>query len=227
MASEARARDVKDHLPMPTPTLERLSDRELLALILGPSPRRTAASADQLLEFAGGISELSRLGTDLVAERTGLGRTRALRLAAAFELGRRGLTARRLPRRLATREDVATWAEPRLVGLDHEEVWLLSVDGRNRLRTARCIARGGLHGCALSTHDVLRPALRDGASAIVLVHNHPSGDTTPSDEDIQMTRAVARACHAVGLHLLDHVIVAQGGACSLGELGVLDTDRYR
>lgn len=212
---------------MPTPALERLSDRELLTLILGPNPRHTATSADQLLEFAGGLSELSRLGTELVAERTGLGKTRALRLAAAFEIGRRGLTARRLPRRLSTREDVAAWAEPRLIGLDHEEVWLLSVDGRNQLRTARCIARGGLHGCALCTHDVLRPALRDGASAIVLVHNHPSGDTTPSDEDIQMTRAVARACHAVGLHLLDHVIVAQGGACSLGELGVLEVEHRR
>jgi DNA repair protein RadC len=79
-----------------------------------------------------------------------------------------------------------------------------------------------LHGCALTPRDVLGPALRDAASAIVVIHNHPSGDPEPSPEDIAMTRAVAAACDVVGVPLLDHVVVAKGGATSLLERGALD-----
>jgi DNA repair protein RadC len=112
-------------------------------------------------------------------------------------------------------EQVVRWARPRLGTLEHEEVWLLSLDGRYGLKSARRIAQGGLHGCALLTRDVLSPALRDGASAIVLVHNHPSGDPTPSPEDIAMTRAVRAAGELVGIPLIDHVVVSRSGACSL------------
>ncbi|HEY1535151.1 MAG TPA: JAB domain-containing protein, partial [Polyangiaceae bacterium] len=91
------------------------------------------------------------------------------------------------------------------------------LDGKYGLKSARRIAQGGLHGCALLTRDVLSPALRDGASAIVLVHNHPSGDPTPSPEDIAMTRAVRVAGELVGIPLIDHVVVSRSGACSLSE----------
>ena len=113
------------------------------------------------------------------------------------------------------------WAGPRLANLEHEEVWLLALDGRNGLKSARRIAQGGMHACALTTRDVLAPALRDAASAIVLVHNHPSGDPRPSPEDVNMTSLVARACEVVGMHLLDHVIVARGGSASLLESGAM------
>ena len=96
-------------------------------------------------------------------------------------------------------------------------MWLLSLDGRYGLKSARRIAQGGLHGCALLTRDVLGPALRDGASAFVLIHNHPSGDPAPSAEDIAMTRAVRAAGELVGVPLIDHVVIARGGACSLNE----------
>jgi DNA repair protein RadC len=100
-------------------------------------------------------------------------------------------------------------------------MWLLSLDGRNVLANSRRIGQGGLHGLAITAKDILRPALRDGASGIVLVHNHPSGDPSPSTEDVQMTRAVVTACGAVGLPLLDHVVVAREGATSLLALGVV------
>jgi DNA repair protein RadC len=79
-----------------------------------------------------------------------------------------------------------------------------------------------LHGCALRPADVLRPAVEDAASGIVLVHNHPSGDPTPSLADVQMTRALAAACQILGLRLLDHVIVARSGAESLRDLALID-----
>ncbi len=118
-------------------------------------------------------------------------------------------------------DTVVEWAHPRLSTLEHEEVWLLTLDGRNGLLGAIRIAQGGLHGCALTPRDVLRPALREGGSAIIVLHNHPSGDPTPSHDDVRMTEALATACEVVGIELLDHVIVARGGASSLRDTGTI------
>ena len=83
-----------------------------------------------------------------------------------------------------------------------EVMYVLCLDGRNRVTVMSEVARGGLHGCAVSARDILRPACAVGASAIVLVHNHPSGDPTPSLEDVQMTGAVRSAAEAIGIPLV-------------------------
>jgi DNA repair protein RadC len=205
--------------------LSRLGDEELVALVLGTGSagERVTELARRVLDAAGGLEGLSKAAPHGLAQRRGLGPAKATRLVAALERGRRATLhglAHRAPT-LGSFDEVVGWARPRLAGLDHEEVWLLSVDGRNGLKSARRVAQGGLHGCALTTRDVLGPALRDAASAILLVHNHPSGDPRASSEDIGMTRALAAACDVVGLPLLDHVIVARGGASSLFESGAL------
>jgi DNA repair protein RadC len=204
------------------PPPHSLDDAELLLLLLGKSRSHDGLfRARELLGFCGGIEGLARMGPTLLARQPGLGPVRAQRLVAAFELGERRLR-RAVPRtRFESLAAVVAWANPRLLPLDHEEMWLLSLDGRNALTSCRRVGQGGLHGCALTAKDILRPALRDGASSIVLVHNHPSGDPTPSTEDIRMTRAITSACVAVGLPLLDHVIVAHEGASSLLALGVV------
>lgn len=199
-----------------------LSDPDLLALLLatGMAGQPVAVVARDLLDQIGGLDRLERVGPYRLAQQRGIGLVKATRLLAAIELGRR-VTLRALSDErqvVGSFEAVAAWARPRLAGLDHEEVWLLCLDGKNALRSARRIAQGGLHGCALRPADVLRPALEDAASGIVIVHNHPSGDPTPSLADIEMTRALVEACHILGLHLLDHVIVARSGAESLREL---------
>jgi DNA repair protein RadC len=199
-----------------------LSDVELLALLLatGAVGQPVGVVAADLLSEVGGVERLERVGPYRLAQQRGIGPVKATRLLAAIELGRR-VTLRALSDErqvVGSFEAVAAWAQPRLAGLDHEEVWLLCLDGKNALRSARRIAQGGLHGCALRPADVLRPALEDAASGIVLVHNHPSGDPTPSLADIEMTRALVEACEVLGLHLLDHVIVARSGAQSLREL---------
>jgi DNA repair protein RadC len=99
--------------------------------------------------------------------------------------------------------------------LDHEEVWLLCLDGRSGLKATVRVAQGGLHGCALTARDVLAPAVKNAAAAILLVHNHPSGDPRPSPDDVEMTKHVARCADLVGVPLLDHVVVATGGARSV------------
>jgi DNA repair protein RadC len=202
-----------------------LGDLELVALILARARSQKSALgvAARLLDDAGGLLGLARLGLSGLASRPGMDLAAASRLVAALELGRRAAALALGEERetIGCFESVVRWARPRLAALEHEEVWLLSLDGRNGLKTARRIAQGGLHGCALTPRDVLQPAVRDGASAIVLVHNHPSGEPGPSTQDVDMTRAVAMACDVVGVPLLDHVIVARGGATSLLELGAL------
>ncbi len=198
--------------------VQTLADADLVALLLGTgSPGESVAlSAAALLDGSGGLAGLSRLGPHALARR-GIGPAKATRLAAALELGRRALLRSLGEERVVLDcfERVVSWAQPRLGPLEHEEVWLLSLDGKYGLKSARRIAQGGLHGCALLTRDVLSPALRDGASAMVLVHNHPSGDATPSAEDIAMTRAIRAAGEIVGIPLIDHIVVARNSARSL------------
>ncbi len=201
-----------------------LADVDLLALLIGTGAEgqtATSIATGMLDDF--GLEGISRAGAHRLSARRGIGPAKAARIVAAIELGHRStvrLLAEDRPD-LSCVEAVAAWATPRLAGLDHEEVWLLSVDARNALRRAERIARGGMHGCALTARDVLRPAVRDGATAFVLVHNHPSGDPEPSPDDIDMTRALARAAKVVGVPLLDHVIVAREGSSSMLDLGVL------
>jgi DNA repair protein RadC len=190
--------------------IEQRSVGELLSLVTNRAP------AD-LLERAGGLERLSRadaleIASHLTPQRARVAREAARAVAAAFELGRRVEIARNeRPQRLTSPEDVATWARPRLATLAHEELWMLGVDGRGHLRAARCIAKGGLHGAAVRPADPLRAALRIDATAFVLVHNHPSGDPTPSREDERFTAQIAAAAKVVGLALLDHVVVARDG----------------
>jgi len=201
-----------------------LGDADLLALVLGSghASDRNAATAARVLTRSGGLAEMARLAPPALRD-LGLDARSAVKLSAAVEIGRRA--SQRLladdDEVLGSFDSVAAWARPRLAPLDHEEVWLLMLDGRNRLVAARRIAQGGMHGCALTPRDVLRPAVRENASAIILVHNHPSGDPNPSPEDVTMTRAVLEASEIVAVPLLDHVVVARGGASSLLELGVL------
>jgi len=202
---------------------ENLGDHELLAMLLGTGTGDASALAlaVSLLETYGGSHGLSLVSAQALLETPGLGPAKATRVAAALELARRSSFRGPVPRDFTfTRFDlVVEWARPRLAGLEHEEVWLLILDSKNRLKSLRRIAYGGLHGCALTIKDVLRPALRDAGSAILMVHNHPSGDPEPSPEDIVMTRALAEACKVVGIPLLDHVIVADNGASSVFDHG--------
>ncbi len=201
--------------------VESLGDAEIVAIILGtggggaPLGTLAAALVDEL-----GTAGLARAGIGGLSQRRGVGPAKALRLLAAVELGRRAVLAASLEAtpRLPDRDAVVAWARPRLATLDHEELWVLVLDGRNGLRAARRVASGGMHGLHVSVRDVLRAALREAASAFILVHNHPSGDPTPSQEDGVFTRAVTEGAKLVGCPLLDHVIVARERASSMIDL---------
>ncbi len=198
--------------------IETLGDAELLALLLetGRRGEGEGVRAAKLLDEHGGLEGLARSGVGALASREGLGAAGAWRVAAALELGRRARETA-TPQRIRDGSDVWRWARARLAALEHEELWVLALDGGNRLRAARRVAMGGLHGMHVGTRDPLRCALREGASAFVLVHNHPSGDPTPSTEDLAFTERITAAADVVGTPLVDHVVVAQGAYASLAE----------
>ncbi|HTM43727.1 MAG TPA: DNA repair protein RadC [Polyangiaceae bacterium] len=201
-----------------------LSDIDLLTILLGTGVSGQPASvlAAKLLSDSGGLRSLSRMSAHELAQRRGVGVAKAARILAAFELGHRAGLPLITPEPIAGASDVQRWAVPALGSLEHEEVWLLSLNAKHQVISRRRIALGGAHGCALTPKDVLRPAIRDCACAIVLVHNHPSGDCAPSASDIEMTQIVAQAALLVGMQLLDHVVVSAAGFTSLLEIGALD-----
>jgi DNA repair protein RadC len=202
-----------------------LGDADLLAILLGTglAGRPVALVAAGILDLAGGLPGLARLGPAAIAQHPGLGVAKALRVAASIELGRR--VARRASRvdvPVSSSAVVAARMEHEIAPLMHEEMWLLCLDGRNHVRAARRVAQGGLHSCSVMPGDILRVALYEAAAAMVLAHNHPSDDPTPSEEDFVMTRRVAEAGLLVGVPLVDHVIVTPSGRyASMLDIGVL------
>ena len=204
-----------------------LSDADLVAILLGAIVTGESAVmvASGLLESWGGLEGLARLGPAVLASQPEVGSIKAMRFVAAVELGWRVFERAARPRaRVATAAVVAAWFGARIGVLDHEEMWVLSLDGLNGLLGAKRVAQGARHGCSVTARDILRLGLADGACTILLVHNHPGGDPAPSEEDFAMTKAVAAAADVVGMPLKDHVIVTGAGRyVSLLDLGVLDT----
>ena len=205
---------------------ESLEDAELLALLLrtGARGHPAEALARELLGRAG-LHGLARAIPAELERQPGVGPAKAATLLAALEIGRR-LAQRRLGTGDAIRgpQDVFRHFHPRLRDAPHEQLHLLLLDGRHRLLREVMASRGTLTASLVHPREVFRPALREGAAALVVVHNHPSGDPAPSPEDREVTRRLVQAGALLGVPLLDHVVVAERGWVSLrehGELGAL------
>ncbi len=203
-------------------SLDALSDAEVLRLALGRGRGGLTADAlgRHLLASHDGVRGLVR--TALGPLSLDLGEHRAARLIASWELVQR---ARRVapPRRMAftsSRDVVRCWSA-RMVELPDECVLALVLDVKQRLIAERVLAHGTPAGVALGVREVFALALREGGASMVLVHNHPSGDPTPSPEDAEFTRRVAEAGAAIELPLLDHVILGRDGAFSFLDAGLL------
>jgi DNA repair protein RadC len=199
-----------------------LSDAELVALVLGSGRRGASAIevAGELLAELGSLSQAARARPDELA-RIPVGQTKAAGLAAALELSRRAEARHPAPPRLSGPADIALAVGPHLTDPRHEEVFVVAMTAGNRLRRVERVGIGGESACTVEVGEILAAACRLGASALALARSHPSGDPTPSSEDIAMTRALRIAAEQVGLRLVDHVIVAGARWASLLELGYI------
>jgi DNA repair protein RadC len=199
-----------------------LTNADLLALLLRTGARGRDASqiAQQLL--ASGLETLAQAVPAELAGIAGIGPAKAASVLAAFELGRR-LAAKPLQRgdRIGSPEDVHRHFHARLRDAKAEEFHIVLLDARHRVLRSVLTSQGTLTASLVHPREVFRPALREAAAALVLVHNHPSGDPTPSSEDREITRRLARAGALLGVPVLDHVIVADRGYASLREQGDL------
>jgi DNA repair protein RadC len=207
---------------------EALSDAELLALLLrtGAAGRDALALATDLLRCEGGLHRLAVAAPRELSRHGGVGPAKSASLVAALEIGRRLATRRlRAGDRVQSPGDVYGHFHARLRHAASERFLALLLDGRHRLVREVAISQGTLTASLVHPREVFRPALRESAAAVVLVHNHPSGDPTPSSEDRELTRRLAAAGDLLGVPVLDHVVVAERGFVSLREDGVLRVPR--
>ncbi len=205
--------------------VDALSDAELLAILLGSGTfgRSAVAVAQDILASVN--HDLHALGRCSVAELQrvkGVGRAKAVAIAAALELGRRRQVAdlRERPR-IRCSQDAFNVIAATLVDRNHEEFWLLLLNRGNEVIARERISIGGLHGTVVDAKLVFKTALDARASAIIAVHNHPSSSLEPSEADIDLTRRLVAAGKLLHLPLLDHLIVSERGYCSLADQGLL------
>jgi DNA repair protein RadC len=203
---------------------EALSPAELLALLLGTGTRgRSAVTVGQgLIEAAGGLRRLSTRTLREVAALPGMGEARAARVVAAFALGRRTGELRMTPgARFRSGADIFRHYHGRLRDLRKEQFWAILLDGKNRVLREERVSEGSLTASLVHPREVFAPAIRESAGAMVFVHNHPSGDPTPSVEDVEITRRLCAVADLVGIRILDHVVVGDGAYVSFLERGLL------
>ena len=209
-----------------------LTDVELLAILLrtGTSTRNVVDVARELLCAADDrLGSVAAMSLDRLRQVEGIGPSKAVAVAAAFELGRRlalEVGMENVPR-MDSPAKVYRVMLPLLRDLDHEECWVLFLNKSNGLISKERMTSGGQDFTVMDKRVVVRRAIEKKAASIILVHNHPSGNAMPSVEDINQTRDLGRALSACGLQLLDHVIVAGASYYSFSDEQVVESPRSK
>jgi DNA repair protein RadC len=211
----------------PREKLERLGpaalgDNELLAVVLGSGSRDVSALAlaNVLLAQMDGVLGLTR-STVLELQRVdGIGRARAAQVLAAVELGRRTLLRETMQRpRMTNAREIARHLMPQFGASLVEQFGVVMLDTRNHVLRIKIVSIGSLDQAVVHPREVFREAAAASAAAIVLFHNHPSGDPTPSPDDVALTRRLADAGEIMGIEVLDHLILGDGRFFSMREAG--------
>lgn len=200
-----------------------LSSAELLGLVLigGAGASSTAALAEEALTRCEGLAGLAAASLEELQRLPGLGPTRAARLSAAFELGRRAVADWPAGRwTIRTPADLASRLMVDLGHLTSEELRVVLMDTRNGVLATRTVYRGNVSAALVRIGELFRDAVRLHAPRLILVHNHPSGDPTPSPDDLHMTAEAVAAGRLLDITVLDHLVIGHGSYVSLRDRGV-------
>jgi DNA repair protein RadC len=201
-----------------------LADAELLALQLGSGMRGRSAIdvAREVLATYGSLAEVASREVAELAEVRGIGPVKAARLVAAFELTRR-LRARTPGQRviLSGPEEVYAAFAPLMEDLKREVFRIALLDAQNGLLRDRIVSEGTLSASLVHPREVFKPAILESAASVILLHNHPSGDPTPSREDVRLTRQLADCARLLDLRIHDHVIIGRGRFISFAQKGII------
>ena len=200
-----------------------LSNSELLALIIHTGSRDKSAIdlADEILAINfKGISYFGELTVEEILSINGIGPKKACSIMASLELGRRISVAPKYDKFvIKCSEDVANYYMPELRHKKKEYLKALLLNTKGEVEFSETISVGELSNTTVHPREVFNPAIKKSAAAIIIVHNHPSGDPTPSDDDIQTTKRLISVGEIIGIRLLDHIIIGDGKYVSLKSLG--------
>lgn len=206
--------------------IQYLSDAELLAILLGSGTKHITAVelARIILKAAGNnLQLLGRMGVEELIRIKGVGPAKAIAILSALELGRRR-SGLQYPEKIPVKssETVYRLFHPLMGDLDHEEFWLLMLNRANRVLGRFKVSQGGLSGTVIDTRIILKKALDNLASSIIICHNHPSGNKQPSDADLKITEKLQKAAEMLEIKLLDHVIIADKSYFSFADEGLIN-----
>lgn len=199
---------------------ESLSDAELLAILLrvGIQGQNAVQMGQHLLHLFNGLIGLYQASFEQVCQVKGVGMAKAAQLQAALELGRRYLKAQRGERPVIhSPKDAADQVIYEMSGFVQENLWVLLLDTRNRLIDIEHLYQGSLNSSTVRVAEVFKKAMVMNAAAIIITHNHPSGDPTPSPEDIALTRTLVETGKMLDIQVLDHLVIGGNAFISLKE----------
>lgn len=202
---------------------EALSSQELLALILGRGVRGESVmvTSQRLLSAFGNVKNISQASLEELSAIKGMGTAKASQLKAAFELARRKEEDNREQISVKSHQDVIKLVRQKLKDKKKEHFLILCLDTRNNLIKISNISTGTLDANLVHPREVFKEAIQSLSSSIILVHNHPSGNPEPSDADIDITKRILETGKAVGIDILDHIIIANNRSFSFKEKGIV------
>jgi DNA repair protein RadC len=202
---------------------QSLSNAELLAILLrtGVRGENAVQVGQRLLQQSGGLAGLHRADFQEVCAQHGIGPAKAAQIKAAIELGNR-LRLEAPDERPAVHSpaDAAVLVQYEMSALEQEELRVLLLDIRNRVLGSETVYRGSISSSQVRVGELFRAAIRRNAASIIVIHNHPSGDPTPSPDDVAITRAMVQAGKLLDIEVLDHIVIGQGRFVSLKDRGL-------
>lgn len=204
---------------------EYLSDAELLAILIGSGGKNESAVevAKKILAKAqDNLSELGKFSVKQLMDVKGIGEARALTIVAALELGRRRRSSEALEKKkISSSSSVFELMQPKIGELPHEEFWILYLNNSNKVIQELPLSKGGITGTLVDVRLAFKQALHLGATALILAHNHPSGNLNPSAADKQLTQKFKTAGESLDVKVLDHIIITENSYFSFADEGLL------
>lgn len=202
-----------------------LSDAELIGILIGSGSKNETAVelARRILSSVGNdLNALGKLNVAELCKFNGIGEAKAISIIAALELGRRRKIVEAPQRiKISNSKSVFDAVGPQISDLLHEEFWVLYLDRSNHIIRKSNISKGGVSGTVVDARIIFKQAIENLASAIVLCHNHPSGNLKPSEEDIRITKKLKEAGKLVDIAIIDHIIIAGNNFFSFADEGLL------
>jgi len=201
-----------------------LSNAELLAILIG-SGNRTESAVDVskriLNRFSNNLNTLGKTSIVELCKIKGIGNAKAISIMAALELGRRQKQHDSEKQQITCSKDCFEALYPQLSNLNHEEFWCLFLNRANMIIATEKISQGGISGTITDIKIIAKKAIEYLATSIIVSHNHPSGNLTPSSEDKAVTNKIKKACETLDINLLDHLIISDQKYYSFADEGIL------